>query len=232
MKDIMNKLKIMLIAVIAITTASTTVFAGSFGVGVAGHIASVSASGTETEVANTGTENSVQSASAGNNFGFASIFADYNFGAAEQFTLGVEFIPGSADISNKTASRTTVTADAAETNQQDGTYSANAEIENHVTYYGEYVMGAGIYAKVGFAQVDVNAKEKFSAGTNGAYKTVTLDAWTYGIGQKGSFGTNGFYKVEGYATDYDTYKSASGTSNTITADLDVVGAALKLGYNF
>jgi len=232
MKDNMNKLKIMLVAVIAITHASTTVFAGSFGVGVGGHMASVSASGSETETANSGTENSVQSASAGNSFGFASIFADYNFGSAEQFTLGVEYIPGEADISNKTISRTTVTADAGEANQQDGTYSANAEIKDHTTYYGEFVMGAGIYAKVGFAQVDIDTKEAFSAGTNGSYGTTKLDAWTYGIGQKGSFGNNGFYKVEGYMTNYDTFKSTSGTGNTITADLDVVGAALKLGYKF
>ena len=33
-------------------------------------------------------------------------------------------------------------------------------------------------------------------------------------------------------TNYDTFKSTSGTGNTITADLDVVGAALKLGYKF
>jgi hypothetical protein len=60
-----------------------------------------------------------------------------------------------------------------------------------------------------------------------------LDAWTYGLGYKGTFGTNGFYKVEGYAIDYDTYsQQAQELVNTVNCKFDVVGAALKLGYKF
>ena len=86
-------------------------------------------------------------------------------------------------------------------------------------------------------QVDIKAKDTFAeadstATTVGNYPDKTLDAWTYGLGYKGTFGTNGFYKVEGYAIDYDTYTASSGTGNTVTANLDVVGAALKLGYKF
>ena len=63
---------------------------------------------------------------------------------------------------------------------------------------------------------------------------------TYGIGHKGSFGERGFYKIEGYVTDYDTFNatgtgsSENGTStqNTVTANLDVVGAALRVGMKF
>ena len=231
-----NKTMKALMTLIAISSLSSFAYAGSFGIGVSGNIASVSADGTETETANTGTENSVQTATAGNDFAFGSIFAEYNFGDSERFTLGVDWIPGSADVNSKTISRTDVNSDGTEDNLQAGTRSANAEISDHVTYYAELGIAGGIYAKAGFAQVDVKTKEKStitsSSATVGSYPDKTLDAWTYGLGYKGTFGTNGFYKVEGYAIDYDTYTASSGTGNTVTANLDVVGAALKLGYKF
>ena len=228
-----NKTIKALMTLIAISSLSSFAYAGSFGIGVSGNIASVSADGTETETANTGTENSVQSATAGNDFAFGSIFAEYNFGDSERFTLGVDWIPGTADVNSKTLSRTDTATGDSDNNNQAGTRKANAEISDHITYYAELGIAGGIYAKAGFAQVDIATKETFSgSGTVGTYPDKTLDAWTYGLGYKGTFGTNGFYKVEGYATDYDTYSASSGTGNTVTANLDVVGAALKLGYKF
>ena len=231
-----NKTIKALMTLIAISSLSSFAYAGSFGIGVSGNIASVSAEGTETETANSGTENSVQTATAGNDFAFGSIFAEYNFGDSERFTLGVDWIPGSADVNSKTISRTDVNSDGTEANLQAGTRSANAEISDHVTYYAELGIAGGVYAKAGFAQVDIKTTEKSTitsgSATVGSYPDKTLDAWTYGLGYKGTFGTNGFYKVEGYAIDYDTYSASSGTGNTVTANLDVVGAALKLGYKF
>ena len=228
-----NKTIKALMTLIAISSLSSFAYAGSFGIGVSGNIASVTAEGSETETANTGTENSVQSATAGNDFAFGSIFAEYNFGDSERFTLGVDWIPGTADVNSKTLSRTDTATGDSSNNNQAGTRKANAEISDHITYYAELGIAGGIYAKAGFAQVDIATKETFSgSGTVGTYPDKTLDAWTYGLGYKGTFGTNGFYKVEGYATDYDTYSASSGTGNTVTANLDVVGAALKLGYKF
>ena len=228
-----NKTIKALMTLIAISSLSSFAYAGSFGIGVSGNIASVTAEGSETETANAGTENSVQSATAGNDFAFGSIFAEYNFGDSERFTLGVDWIPGTADVNSKTLSRTDTATGDSSNNNQAGTRKANAEISDHITYYAELGIAGGIYAKAGFAQVDIATKETFSgSGTVGKYPDKTLDAWTYGLGYKGTFGTNGFYKVEGYATDYDTYSASSGTDNTVTANLDVVGAALKLGYKF
>ena len=233
-----NKTIKALMTLIAISSLSSFAFAGSFGVGVTGGIASVSADGTETDgdTAGTETENSVKSATAGNSFALGSVFAEYNFGDSERFTLGVDWIPGSADVNSKTISRTDTNSPETEDNLQAGTRSANAEISDHVTYYAELGIAGGVYAKAGFAQVDIKTKEKSTitsgSATVGSYPDKTLDAWTYGLGYKGTFGTNGFYKVEGYATDYDTYSASSGTGNTVTANLDVVGAALKLGYKF
>ena len=80
---------------------STNAFAGSWGMGVAGTMASVSASGSESETANTGTDQSVRDATAGNDFIVGSVYAEYSFGDSENFTLGIDYIPGSADINEQ-----------------------------------------------------------------------------------------------------------------------------------
>ena len=210
--------------------------AGSFGLGVTGGIASVSADGTETagDTAGSETDGSVTSATAGNSFAIGSIFAEYNFGDSERFTLGVDVIPGSADVNSKTLSRTDGSGQADVAGEADtGTVKANAEISNHYTIYGELVLGAGIYAKYGFSQVDIDVKQVNSSGY-GTYPDKTLDAHTFGLGYKGTFGTNGFYKLEGYYTDYDSYSATSSSANahTVKANLDVTGAKLPLGYKF
>ena len=222
----MIKLRNMLIAVIAITALSSTAFAGSFGVGFGGHAASVSVDGTEA-----GHGGGQKSATGGNDAMFGSYFFEYNFGDSERFTLGADFIPGSFDINRKTLKRTDPASGDA--NDTAGDRSANATISDHVTYYADLVIGAGVYVKAGFAQVDIETKEASTgSGTTGSYPNKTLDAWTFGLGQKGDFGSRGFYKVEGYIPDYNQFEAASTTGNTVTANLDVGGASFKLGMKF
>ena len=222
----MIKLRNMMIAVIAITALSSTAFAGSFGVGFGGHAVSVSASGTET-----GHGGGTKEATAGNEANFGSYFFEYNFGDSERFTIGADIIPGDFNINRKTLKRTD--AASGDDNDTAGDRAANATISDHVTYYADLVLGAGVYVKAGFAQVDVETKETFSgSGTVGSYPNKTLDAWTYGLGQKGDIGSRGFYKVEGYIVNYDSFKATSTTSNVVNADLDVVGASFKLGMKF
>ena len=229
----MENMKKLLLIVASTLLITANAFAGSYGIGVAGHIASVSADGTETTPSDTGTENSVQSATAGNDVIFGSIFAEYSFGDSENFTFGIDYVPGTADVNRKTLSRTDARSDSNDNNNQAGKRTANAELSDHITYYAEYGGMNSLYGKLGFAQVDVKTKEtNAAAGTVGSYPDKTLDAWTYGLGYKGEMGTNGYFKIEGYYTDYDSFNATSTTSNTVAADLDVVGAALRLGYKF
>ena len=216
---------------------TTNAFAGSWGMGVAGTMASVSASGSESEDTNTGTEQSVRDATAGNDFVLGSVYAEYSFGDTEVFTFGVDYIPGTADVNRTTLSRTDTTADANEGQQQDGKRTANAEISDHITYYAEVGKMNGIYGKLGFAQVDIAVNDtETNASTDGLYPDKTLDAWTYGLGYKGEFGEKGVFKIEGFMTDYDGYKATNNSGKTSTktvkADLDVVGASLRLGLKF
>ena len=229
----MKKLNILLSALLSIFLF-TSVQAGSFGLGVSGNIASISADGTETLTkSNTGTENSVQTATAGNSVAYGAVYAEYAFGDGENFVFGIEHIPFSADINSKTLSRTDASDTVmAYTAVQSGTMKANAAIDNHTTYYVEVgAGGTGLYGKVGFAQVNIDVKQT-NAANYGTYPDKTLDAWTYALGYKTGFGEKGVVKVEGFMTDYDNFSATSTSSNTVSANLDVVGAKLSLGVKF
>jgi hypothetical protein len=82
----------------------------------------------------------------------------------------------------------------------------------------------------------VEMVHQFHASTDGLYPDKTLDAWTYGLGYKGEFGDRGVFKIEGFYTDYDSYSSQSSSTKTskktVSADLDVVGASLRVGLKF
>ena len=212
----------------------TSVQAGSIGLGISGNVGTISAEGTETEASSGAeTENSVRSATAGNNFGFGTAFLEYNFGDSERFTIGVDYVPGTADVNNKSLSRTDVTADGNEANQQDGTRTANAEISDHITYYAELVLVEGFYVKAGIAQVDIKTKDSYTTGTYGTYPDKTLDATIFGLGVKGDLGDGGlFYKLEGTYHDYDTFSATSTTSNTVKANLDGYNGKLAIGMKF
>ena len=162
---------------------------------------------------------------------FGSVYAEYSFGDGENFVLGIEHVPFSADINSKTLTRTDA-SQGAYIAQDTGTLKANAEISDHTTYYVELGQGAsGLYGKLGWSSVDIKVKQNNASGY-GTYPDKTLDAVTYGIGYKTGFAANGVIKVEGFYSDYDSYSATSTTSNTVKADLDVVGAKLSIGFKF
>ena len=227
----MKKLNILLSALLG-AFLFTSVQAGSFGLGGVANIASISADGTETEgTSGTETDNSVREATAGNIVAFGSVYGEYAFGDGENFVFGIEHVPGSADVNSKTLSRTDA-SQGAYTAQDTGTVKANAEISDHTTYYVEAGQGAtGFYGKLGYSEVDIKVKQTNDSGY-GTYPDKTLDAITYALGYRATFGENGVIKVEGFFSDYDSYSATSTTSNTVKADLDVVGAKLMIGYKF
>mgnify|MGYP001180429997 CR=1 FL=1 len=238
----MKNLKTMLIAAVAISALTAgNLFAGSFGIGVGGHLAAITADGTETPGGvDSTTDNSVQTATAGNTTFLGSMFAEYNFGDSEAFTLGIDYIPGDADVNSKNISRTDPTS--AGTNDQGGVKTANATVSDHLTYYAEMVIGQGVYAKIGYTTVDVITNDTTtSTGTNSSYGNASINAYTLGLGQKGTFGdSGGFYKLEAYMTDYETLNltgtgsvtTGTSTNSKVSADLDVMGAAVRIGYKF
>ena len=228
----MKKIFITLVASIWLAGSA---LAGQVGVGVTGSIAAIAGSGTESDKdgatdLNGESSTSVRTANASNNAFIGSIFAEYQFDNG--FTLGIDTIPGSADVNSKKLTRTDVTVDANEATQDDGDNTAQAEVENIMTVYAEIPLHAGLYFKGGYTEMDVNTLESGGAGN---YSNTSVDGMLYGLGYRNTFGSNGFYKVEGSHTEFDSITLNSSTTdsgNRIKADLDVTRVTLAVGYAF
>jgi hypothetical protein len=224
----MKKIRNMLISAIAIAAFTTSVFAGNFGVGVTGSVATVGGKGklAESETG-TETESSGLLGQAHNTAVVGSLFLEYTADSLYGMTIGFDYMPGEADIGDK-VTRT----DANLISTDDGDYSAAATLKNHYTVYAELPIHAGMYVKAGYTELDVDITT--SAPSGNTYQDTTADAIVLGVGYKNDFGTNGYYKIEGSYTDFDDIKSTSTGTNpdSVTADIDVTRATIAIGYKF
>ena len=225
-------MKKILIGLFASLFLSSAAFAGQYGIGVTGSFASISAEGTEADKDGTA-DTSNRKANASHDIIVPSVFAEYSFDNG--FTLGYDYTLGSADVNSSSLSRTDTTTDENEDTLDTGKRTAQAEIENVMSIYAEVPLHAGLYAKGGYVQMDVNTLETEAVAGGSTYGNETVDGITYGLGYKNSFGDNGFYKIEGTFTEMDsmTFKSSETDKGTqISADLDVTKATIAIGYNF
>ena len=230
-REIMNKLKTLIAASFCLTIFSFNANA-EFGVGVAGQFINIDADGSEKPSVNPNSARDTESASVDNKAFIASVFAEY---ASDSFTIGFEHVPGSADVSDDVKTRkdteTSVSGDAT-ANSDEREFKAQAEIENFNIIYAEVPFYNGLYARLGYAELDVNTQEVASSN-GGNYGNTTLDGINYGVGYK-----SGNWKFAYEITDFDelsltsTNNSANSGTNTITADLDTWALKLSYGYYF
>ena len=193
--------------------------------GVSGALTFIDASGTETEG---GEKNSDD---ANNVVAIPSVFAEYVF--SDTISVGLDYIPLKADVSDKTRKRTeteTSVTGTATTTTTSRTQSAQAELENHVTLYANYTFGNGAYFKGGIANVSLNTDE--SLGTGSKYGNVDIMGYVLGFGVD-----SGNWRTEVTYTDYEDISLTSSvartdvtTNNKIDADLDTL--ALRVSYAF
>lgn len=237
----MNKLKIVLTGHLAAIFFISQAFAGNLGIGVTGSYITVEAAGSETS-----TGNAARSGSYDNNVFIGSIYAEYSledasWGAAGNgITIGAQYTPGKADVSDKTIT-TTVTPGVASQGDT-GTKSANAEIENYRNYYIELPIFKSVYFKAGKSTIDVKTKDtqsinkfnKNGAATpaSGSFGDAELDGTNLGIGIKGVTASNVVWKIAYERTNFDTLNLTSTTDQTVTADLDTSEVNLSIGYRF
>ena len=227
----MNKFKTLMASIFCLTIFSFNANA-EYGVGIVGQYINVDAEGSEKPSVNPNSARDTESASVDNQAFIASIFAEY---ASDSFTLGFEHVPGSADVSDDVKTRQdtekSVTDDDTE-NSDTRDFKAQAEIENFNILYAEVPFYGGLYARLGYAEVDVNTQEVASSN-GGNYGNTTLDGINYGIGYK-----TGNWKLAYEITDFDdlsltsTGNSTNSGTNTITADLDTWALKVSYGYYF
>tara|TARA_B100001057_G_C22722879_1_gene900431 strand:+ start:306 stop:983 length:678 start_codon:yes stop_codon:yes gene_type:complete len=225
MKEVMKILKITLIAVISSVLLVLPSTAKELRIGVAAGFTNVNADGTET-MKDSGKENTTE---ASENAIIPSIFAE--FAADNGFGLGIEHVPGSADINSKTRSRSD---DDEETT---GDNTAAAEVDGLTSIYLIKSFENGFFLKVGKTSTTVNTKEVLATGS--VYKNADVDGSLIGLGFTNTADNGVFVRVSGEYTDYDNIKLTSqtadavtGTTNTIDASVDTVAFKLSVGRAF
>ena len=219
----MKKIHQFIIAMIVLAFSSTSYAEIKYG--VSGALTFIEADGTETEG---GEKNS---GDAENIVVIPSLFAEYAY--SDTISLGIDYIPLKADVSDKTKKRTdteTSVTGTTTTTSTSRTQSAQAELKNHITLYANYNLDNGLYLKGGVAHVTLNADE--SLGTGSKYGEDDILGYLIGFGVE-----SGNWRTEVAYTDYEDISLTSTvartgvtTNNKIEADLDTL--ALRVSYAF
>ena len=170
----MKILKITLVAVISSFLMVLPSSAVEKRIGVAVGFTSVQAEGTET-LKDTGVKSD---SDAGAHVAIPSIFAE--LAADNGFGLGIEHVPGSADINSKTRSRT---LDHAGLGNDSGSNKASAEIDGLTSVYLIKTFQSGFFVKAGQTSTTVKTKEVL--GTGSTYKDVM-----FGLNDRSEMGSD------------------------------------------
>ena len=216
--------------IISALLLSSQLYAAEWAMGITGAYSKINGDGKEVEGGETNT------GSASNNVIIGSVFIDAI--VSDKFTLGFDYIPFKADVSDKTKSRSDTETSVTGTETivaTSRTQTAQAELSNHITLYGEY--GEKAYVKFGVAQVDVKTKE--TLGTGSAYGDDTIYGGLIGVGVKGVSAGGVYIKSELTYTDYENVSLTSSvaragvtTNNKVDADLDVTAFKISIGKKF
>lgn len=192
--------------------------------GVTAAVTKINASGTETENGEDNTGN------ADNTTVIPSVFAEYAF---DTLSIGLDYIPMSADVSDKAKTRTdletsvagTVTSTTLTRNNK-----AQAELKNHITLYGNMMINDTYFVKAGVAFVELQTTESLDTGAS--YGNEDIFGGVIGLGAKADN-----HRFELVYTDYEdislnssTTRTGVTTRNSIDAELDTL--AFKYSYAF
>jgi len=219
-------------SVFAFSSAS----AAGIGVGISGHFLTVDASGTESVYAGSETDSSTTGASVSDESVIGSYYIEL---VHNNWAVGYEAIPGAADVTDKTHTRTdtetSVTGTATETsNSRD--FKANAEVEDFKVIYAEIPLGP-LYLRGGVSEITVNTKETAS-GNGGSYGNETLSGTQWGFGVKGMVMERIRFKIGYEVNEFNslnltsTGNSVSGEESVLSADLDTKAFKVGLGIQF
>jgi len=199
--------------------------AGSLGVGISGQGVLLSTGGQETLKSSsvvTKKDNVDEAAIA------VSGYIEYTFGE-DGFVIGLEKIPGDAELGSKTSSRTDITT------TEPGsavTQLAKAKVGNHFGAYVETPTFGGFFLKAGISEVTITTQEVL--GTGATYPDASgVQGTTVGMGWRSSeSGLQVKFVAEHTEFDEITLTSNSDTASTIKADTEMTGAKLSIGYKF
>ncbi len=156
-------------------------------------------------------------------FYIGSLFAEVELN--DNFGVGIDIVPMSMD--SETTENVQDQLGTNKTNKVDVTF------ENMMTAYVLLKADSGVYAKLGYIEVDVATNENL--GTGGAYPDTSLEGIVAGVGYNHEMDTGMFVRIEGNIMDFDdvTVKNTNDTTKSITASgIEGYGAKISIGRSF
>ena len=188
-------------------------------VGASVMLGQLDTSGSETEITDLNGVTDTNSKSFKEVFVGGSVFLE--FVADNGYAFGIDYVPVDVDIGD---GKRTDTAAVAENDS--GTRTASASLEDLITVYANIPLGGnGIYALAGYHTVDVTTSETLPSSS---YGNVDINGYQVGLGRKGDN-----FKLELFYSDFEDIKlTASGgsASHTIAADADAMGLKFSIFY--
>ena len=233
----MNKMSKIVAVSLLLTSASIPALADNFNIGLSGSYGNFEAKGNQQKDGVTKNESNDA------DFGFGSIFAEYNKTMSKEWDVafGLDYIPFKAEIDSKsradlggdlTGKDAADTANAARA----GTKTATLELKNHATLYVQptYNLGNGfaVFGKAGYSHADLKISSSNTATGSTMNKGDTLEGYLVGLGGQYNIDKTTFVRLEANYTDYDsvTYTNSSGTR--FTANPELWAARISVGKSF
>jgi hypothetical protein len=157
-------------------------------------------------------------------FGIGSIFVEKTLG--DRFAVGIDYVPHSLE------SETAENIQGLEVGSS-ATNTIKVEFEDYTTAYLMLKANENVYAKIGYAQVDVATKEVL--GTGGAYGDTDLDGVAFALGYNRDLNNGTFLRLEGNYISLDgvTLTNTNDATKSVTVDgIDGYGAKISIGRSF
>ena len=156
-------------------------------------------------------------------FYIGSLFAEKEL--TDNFAVGIDLVLMSMD--SETTENVQGGIAGSKTNKVDVTF------ENMMTAYLTVRADTGVYAKVGYIEVDVATNEVL--GTGGAYPDTSLEGYVVGVGYNHEMDTGMFVRIEGNIMEFDdvTVKNTNDSTKSIEASgIEGYGARISIGKSF
>jgi opacity protein-like surface antigen len=226
----MNKMSKIAAVSLLLTSAAIPALADNFNIGLSGSLGNFEAKGNQQKDGVTKNESSDA------DFGFGSIFAEYNKTMSKEWDVafGLDYIPIKTEIDSRSAAD--LGGDLTGATTTTGSKTATLELKNHATLYVQptYNLGNGfaVFGKVGYSHADLKISSGNTATGSTMNKTDDLEGYLFGLGGQYNIDKSTFVRLEANYTDYDTvtYTNSSGTK--FTANPELWNARISIGKSF
>jgi len=162
-------------------------------------------------------------------FYFGSLFAEKELN--DTFAVGIDYVPMSLDSEETENIQRSGGIDKQESD--DATNKVSVSFEDMVTLYATVRSPVGVYAKVGYIEVEVVTNDNL--GTGGSYGDTTMEGYIVGVGYNHDLDSGAFVRLEANMMEFDDIKLTNKNDSFKTVEatgIEGYGARVSIGRSF